>query len=99
MTRYRSWADGLQVVAVERDVERAARNPDLFALIENVGEAVAELHTSPLNSHEDQIVDSVKQLDDLVGHATEGARERARVEHGRGLGGHEGPISPRGGSN
>jgi len=64
-----------------------------------VGEAVAELHTSPLNSHEDQIVDSVKQLDDLVGHATEGARERARVEHGRGLGGHEGPISPRGGSN
>ena len=35
----RARADGLQVVAIERDVERAARNLDLLAVIEDVGDA------------------------------------------------------------
>ena len=73
----RSRADGLEVVAVERDVERALRNLDSFALFDESDEPAGELHAATLNSDDDEIGRAVVQLDDLVGHSLQRPIDRA----------------------
>ena len=73
-------ADGLEVVAVERDVERALRHLGFLALGDGRYDLRRELDAAALNADDDEIVGAVVQLDDLVGHAPERSIERARVE-------------------
>ena len=72
--------DRLQVVAVERDVERAARHVGLLALADAGHDARRELDAAALDSNDDEVVRAVVQLDDLVGHPTQRAVDGARVE-------------------
>ena len=76
-------ADCLQVVAVERDVEGAARDLHLLALVDRANDAVRELNAAALDADDDQVIRSIVQLDDLFGHAAERPVNRARVEQGR----------------
>jgi hypothetical protein len=76
----RAGPDGLEIVAIERNVERTTGNLHLLAVIENVGEAITELHASPLNPHENQVVGSIEELDDpsAIRRRYVRARDRAR---------------------
>jgi len=76
-------ADGLQIVAIERDVEGAARDGDVLALLNRADDAVRELHSAALDADDDQIGGAVVQLDDLFGHAAQRPVNRACIEQGR----------------
>jgi hypothetical protein len=86
--------DGLQIVAIERDVERARGDVDLFALAMVDTILRRELNAAALNADDDEILGAVVELDDLIGHAPERSIERAgerrapwRLFWGRGHGG------------
>ena len=55
----------------------------------NVGDPFGELNAAALDADQDQVVGSVEQLDDLIGHASQGAGHGPGVEDGRGFGGHK----------
>jgi len=48
--------DGAQIVAIERDVERAARDGDAFFLFDQPGDAFGELDAAPLDADQQEIV-------------------------------------------
>jgi hypothetical protein len=75
-----SRANRLEVVAVERNVQRALWNFDAFALFDEGNEPAGELHASPLNPHNNQIGRAFVQLDDLIGHSLQGPVDHSRGE-------------------
>ena len=77
----RTRSDRLQVVAIERDVERALWHVGLLAFDDRGYDLRRELNAAALNADDDEIVRAVVQLDDLVGHAPQRSIERARIEH------------------
>jgi hypothetical protein len=90
---HRTWPYGLQIIAIERDIEGATDDLHAFLRFDDPHDAFCELYSTPLNADQDQVVGAGIQLDDLVGHATERTIERARVEdHGR-LSGHSRNIA------
>src|SRR6185437_9830875 len=84
--------DGLQIVAIERDVERATRDVHVLALLHHGGETIGELHAAALDANEHEAVGAIIELDDLVCHAAERAIHGPRIEHGGGGRGHGGEI-------
>ncbi len=79
----RSRAHGLQIIAIERDVERSPRDGHVLALLDRADDAVRELDAAALDPDDDQVGGSLIQLDDLFGHAAERPVNCARVEQGR----------------
>src|SRR5439155_15468273 len=77
----RSRPNRLQVVAIERDVERPLRDARLVALGDARHETRRELDTAALNSDNDETIRSVVQLDDLVGHTPERSIDGSGVEN------------------
>jgi len=82
--------DGLQIVAVEGDVELSAGNTGAFGLVDEALEAVGQLDAAPLDADQHQVVGSAPALDDFGGHAHQRSAERALIEEG-------GPRGHRGG--
>mgnify|MGYP001788486686 CR=1 FL=1 len=81
-------ADGLQVVAIQCDIERAARNRRALRTGDHFHDSLRELHTTTLNADEHEPVGTGVQFNDLVGHATQRAVEGTRVEYRFWLVGH-----------
>ena len=79
----RTRADRLQVVAIERDVEGAARHGDLFPGVDDGGDAIGQLNAATLDADEHQGVGAVGTFDNFMGHASHGALERTGVEYDR----------------
>src|SRR5213078_2988420 len=77
--------DGLEIVAVQGDVERAAR--DLGGgpcfLFDVFGDAFSQLHAAALDANQHQVVRAVRQLDDFHGHTLQRPRHRAGVKESR----------------
>jgi hypothetical protein len=84
----RARADRLEVVAVERDVERAERHLDALGRVHRAGEPLRDLDAAALDPDEHEPVGAGVELDDLVGHALDRAGHRARVEQAAGGGCH-----------
>jgi hypothetical protein len=78
----RTRTDGLQVVAVERYVERTLRNCRPLGFLQNGGEHPRQLYAAALYADKYKVLSSTVQLDDLVGHALEGSGYGAAVEYG-----------------
>ena len=76
-------ADGAEIVAVERDVERAARDVGAFLFVDEFGEAIGQLDTAALNADEHEVVSAVRQLEDFHCHTLQRPRHRAGVEENR----------------
>src|ERR1041385_5068842 len=76
--------DGLEIIAIERDVERAAADPRgaAFFVLDELGDALGELDAAALNADEHQVVRS-GQLDDLDRHTLQRPRHGAGVEKSR----------------
>jgi hypothetical protein len=81
-------AYGLEVVAVEGDVEGASGDTFPFALLDELDETVSELDTTTLNADEYEIICSTIQLDDLVSHPPKGPLDGGGIEGGGILGSH-----------
>ena len=81
LPHHRTRPDRLQVVAIEGDVEGANGNRESVALLEERHQAGGELHAAALDPHNGQVIGAVGELQDLVGHAAEGAFHRLGVEH------------------
>jgi putative copper resistance protein D len=70
----------LQVIAIQRDIERAARDLRLLA-IEDVGyNSRRELNPAALNSDDHEVVGPLVQLENLVSHASQRSVDRTGVE-------------------
>ena len=89
------WPDGLEVVAIEGDVELADGNGGAFGLIDEALQAVGQLDAAALDADEHQAVGAPGALDDFRGHAHQGPAECALVEKGD-PGGHRGGKLVRG---
>src|SRR5688572_12364630 len=74
-------ANRLQVIAVQRDVERASGDAYSFAFIDEGGDTLGELNATALDADQDQVIRSRKKLDYLIGHASQRASHGPRVEH------------------
>ena len=72
----------LQIVAVQRDVERTLRDRHALAIGDGRHDVRRELNPAALNSHDDEIVGPVVQLDDFISDPTERSVERSSIEHG-----------------
>ena len=60
--------------------ERAARDSDAFVLFDQRGDAFGELDAAPLDADQQEIVGTVRQLEDLDGHTLQRPRHRAGVK-------------------
>src|SRR5262249_12452475 len=76
----RTRADGLEIVAVERDVQRTAGDVGLLALADRGDDLRRELDAAALNADDHEIVGPLVQFNDLVGHPPNGSVEGPRVE-------------------
>jgi hypothetical protein len=83
-----SRSDSLEIISVERDVERTLRNEDAFAGIDHSNQLVGKLYPTPLNSDEDQVVRSAIELNYLDRHSLQGALDGPGVEDCRCFRGH-----------
>src|SRR6185503_11125541 len=81
-TDHRTGTHGLQIIAVQRDVERALGDGGLLAIGDQRDDAGGELHATALDADDHEAFGAVVQLDDLVRHAPEGTRERSGVQYG-----------------
>src|SRR6476661_1218267 len=82
-------ADGLEVVAIQGDIQLAAGDLGALGLIDLALETIGQLDSAPLDPHQDQRVGAAGSLDDFGGHAHQRPAERAVVEE-EGPGGHRG---------
>src|SRR6185312_3349716 len=87
-----AWPDRLQIVAIERDVERTARNVLTLAFLHDGDEPVSKLDAAALDADEDEVICAIVELDDFVRHAPDRTIHRARIEHGCGGDRHGGEI-------
>src|SRR6202011_1356753 len=78
-----SRAHGLQIIPVERDVERALRYGNPFSTFDHLHEPVRELDTAPLNSNDDEIISAAVEFHYLDRHSLQGALDGPRVENRR----------------
>jgi hypothetical protein len=76
-------ADGLEVVAIQRDVERAARDVDPLLVSDELGDSVGQLDAAALNADEQEIGRTVPELEDLHCHTLQRPRHRAGVKENR----------------
>ncbi len=76
-------ADGAEVVAIERDVERAARDVGALPVLDEGGDPLGQLDAAALDADEDQVVGTVGELEDFHGHTLQRPRHRAGVEEDR----------------
>ncbi len=81
--------DGLEVVAIEGDVELADGDGAAFGMIDEALQAVGQLDAAALDPDEYEALGSPRALDDFRGHAHEGPAECALIEKGD-PGGHRG---------
>src|SRR5262249_17278147 len=81
-------AGRLEVVRVERDVQRALRDVRFFPIADGGHDTRRELSPAALNSYNDEIVGPVVQFYDLVGDSPERPVKGPGVEHRRLLCGH-----------
>jgi len=70
--------DGLQIVTIERDVERARGDLGGLAVLDRRHDLRRELDSAALNADDDEILGAVVELNDLVGHPPE-VRSNARA--------------------
>ncbi len=68
-----------QVVAVQRDVERAGRHLVTGDLPERARDTAGDRHAARTDTDERQIFDTFVALDDLVGDAGEGSSDAIRI--------------------
>src|SRR6266581_4080887 len=80
-------AHGLEVVAVQGDVEGAAGHEHALFLLDELGDPLGELDAAPLDADEDEIVRAVGQLEHLDRHTLKRPRQGAGVQDG-------GPFGP-----
>src|SRR2546426_6079602 len=80
-------ADGLEVVAIQRDVEGAAGNGHALVFLDQPGDPLGELDAAALDADQDQVVGPVGQLEHLHGHTLKRPRQGAGVQDG-------GPFGP-----
>ena len=73
-------ADGLEVVAIEGDVELAARHLHAFGRLDQASEPLGELDAPALDADKQEALRSLASLDDFNGHARQGARDGSFVE-------------------
>src|SRR5947207_1272271 len=78
----------LEIVAVQRNVERALWHGHALTLVDHLYEPIGKLHAATLYSNEDQIVRTAIELDDLHRHALQGALDGPGVEDRRGFRSH-----------
>ena len=97
LAHHRPGADGLQVVAIESDVELAGGDAGAFGLIDQALEPVGQLHAAALDADQHEVLGATPPFDDLGSHARQRSAERAVVEKRR-PGGHRGGklvVQPR----
>src|SRR5690606_21779659 len=58
--------DSLEVVAIERDVERTAWHLDVLVLVDQPHDSRGERDTAPLHAHEHKVIRAIRELDDLI---------------------------------
>src|SRR5687768_10707940 len=78
----------LEIVAVERDVERTLRHGRPFTTLNHFHDAIGELNSTALNTDDDQVLSAFVDLDDFDRHALEGALDGPGVEDRRVFRGH-----------
>src|SRR5688572_18557395 len=76
-----TWPNRLQVIAIQRDVERAPCDASTFAFVDESGYPLGQLDAAALDADKDQVIRSRKKLDHLIGHASQCASHGPRVEH------------------
>src|SRR5581483_4884904 len=81
---------GLQVVSIERDVERTPRRGVPFPFTDQLGQPVRQLDATPLDPNQHEPVGPIVELHDLARHALEGAVDRSGVEESYGILSHAG---------
>jgi hypothetical protein len=75
-------ADGLEIVAIECDVQRPLGDLDSFTFFDERNDATGQLYSAALNSDDDEVGRAVVQLDDLVRHSLQRPVDRAGREDG-----------------
>src|SRR5215216_4590452 len=68
-----------QIVAVQRDVERAGRHVVAGDLFERARDAPGYRHSARTDADERQVIDALVALDNLVCDAGEGSRDAIRI--------------------
>src|SRR5207247_2736335 len=84
----RSRTDGLEIVAIERDIDHSLRYVLRVTRADHANETGSQLHSASLDADNDETVSPVIQLDDFVRDAAQRSGERARVENRARLGCH-----------
>ena len=74
-----------QVVAIERDVERAGRHVVAGDVLERAGHAPGDRHAARAHADQGQIFDAFVAFDDFVGDAGEGAADAVRIHDEAGM--------------
>jgi hypothetical protein len=65
---HRSRTDGLEIVSIERDIERPARRRIAFALADELGQSVRQLNAASLYTDQHQAIRPAVELNDLARH-------------------------------
>src|SRR5437867_3850757 len=79
-------AHGLEVVAIQGDVEGAAGDDHALVRLDLLGDPFGELHAAPLDADQDQLLGPVRQLEHLDRHTLKRPRQGTGVQDGRALG-------------
>src|SRR5437016_278768 len=79
-------AHRFKVVAVESDVEGAARHDHALVLLDQPGDPLGQLDAAPLDPDEHEIVGPVGELEHFHGHSLKRPRECAGVQDDRAVG-------------